>query len=136
MANLSFKSKNLIKPKTLKNENSAMNSSGSLSFNIGGVFQGSTCATENIGVSAFAVNPCRPAYAVYSNGDIGLTGSIINLSDKKFKDNITNISSALDIIEKLEPKQYEYKTRQYAELSMPKGNHYGFIAQEIEAIFA
>jgi hypothetical protein len=108
---------------------------GSNGYNTAGYFQ-SNFATgfQNIAVSAFAASTTGTAYAVYSNGDIGLTGSIINLSDKKLKENISDVSNALDIIKKIEAKQYEYKTREYEQLSMPKGSHFGFIAQEVEVV--
>jgi hypothetical protein len=57
-------------------------------------------------------------------------------SDEKLKSNIQDLSrnSALSLINRLTPKNYEYKTNDYPSMSLPKGNQYGLIAQEVETV--
>jgi len=56
-------------------------------------------------------------------------------SDKKLKKNIESFSGALDIINSLNPKSYEFANeRQMAPHNLPPGKHYGFIAQDMEQV--
>ena len=56
-------------------------------------------------------------------------------SDKNLKQNIEDFPDALTVIKKLEPKQYQFKTdAKYAPLRLPSGQHYGFMAQDLEKI--
>lgn len=56
-------------------------------------------------------------------------------SDKNLKKNIQDLNSAMSIIDKLKPKFYEYKDDgKYASMHLPKGNHYGLLAQELEEV--
>lgn len=73
-------------------------------------------------------------YTAYFNGDIYSTGSYLG-SDEKLKKNIKDFGNAMDIINSLKPKNYEYKNDgSYAKMNLPKGTHYGLIAQDIEKI--
>ncbi len=75
-------------------------------------------------------------YAVYASGNLAYTGSLINLSDAKFKQNVSPITNAVQKISQLEPKSYSYTTDpRYAHMNLPKGIHYGLIAQELEKVF-
>lgn len=41
----------------------------------------------------------------------------------------------MSIINKLKPKNYEFRNDgKYAAMNLPKGNHYGLIAQELEEV--
>lgn len=74
-------------------------------------------------------------YAGYFAGNLAYTGSLINLSDKKFKTEIEPLYNNLDIITKLEPVSYKYiNTYNNRSLSLPEGIHFGFISQEVEKI--
>jgi hypothetical protein len=56
-------------------------------------------------------------------------------SDIKLKENITDISDALDLIKMINPREFTYKnTPENKFLNLPKGNNYGFIAQELETV--
>ncbi len=56
-------------------------------------------------------------------------------SDKNLKKNIQEFNGAMSIINKLKPKYYEFKDdAKYAFLNLPKGNHYGLIAQDVEQV--
>ena len=51
------------------------------------------------------------------------------------KQNINDFSSAMEIINQLHPKYYEYRhDSHYQLMNLPKGEHYGLIAQDVEKI--
>ncbi|MEP6467327.1 MAG: tail fiber domain-containing protein [Parafilimonas sp.] len=73
-------------------------------------------------------------YAGWFDGDVYCSGTYVG-SDLKLKQNIKDVTSAMDIINQLHPKQYNFKTDdQYKLMHLPKGNHYGLIAQDVEKI--
>jgi hypothetical protein len=56
-------------------------------------------------------------------------------SDKNLKQNIQGFEGALGIINRLKPRQYEFKTdSKYAFLHLPKGSQYGLVAQDVEEV--
>lgn len=89
-------------------------------------------STNGNGVFGMAHNSTY--YSVWSNGDMFCQGLYLG-SDANLKQNIHDFSSALDIINKLQPKQYEFRRDgNYKLLNLPQGNHYGLIAQDVEKI--
>jgi len=74
-------------------------------------------------------------YSGYFEGNVLVTGTFTNISDKKFKKNIKEIENSLPLIMKLKPKTYSFDTRSYMDMNLPVGSHYGFVAQELEEIF-
>ena len=73
-------------------------------------------------------------WAGYFNGNVYSTGGYYP-SDRRLKRNIEAVSNAMSIINKLQPKHYEFKNdAQYAALNLPKGTHYGLIAQDLEQV--
>ena len=56
-------------------------------------------------------------------------------SDKNLKKNVQEFTDGMSIINKLKPKYYEFKDdAKYAFLNLPKGNHYGLMAQDVEQV--
>jgi hypothetical protein len=56
-------------------------------------------------------------------------------SDRRLKKNIQDFSDAMSIINKLQPKHFEFKNdAQYAGLHLPTGTHYGLLAQDLEQV--
>jgi len=73
-------------------------------------------------------------YAGVFEGNVYTYGAYFP-SDKNLKKNIQDLNSAMNIINKLKPKFYEYKhDGKYASLNLPVGNHYGLLAQELEEV--
>jgi hypothetical protein len=74
---------------------------------------------------------------IYSYGNITAEGEVTAYysSDEKLKTNINDFNEALDIIEKLNPKIYNWNERA-KELCRCKDDrlHYGLIAQDLEKI--
>jgi hypothetical protein len=56
-------------------------------------------------------------------------------SDRNLKQNVQEFDGALSVINKLKPRHYTFKTdEKYTFLRLPKGNHYGLMAQDVEEV--
>jgi hypothetical protein len=83
---------------------------------------------DSYGVYAFS-----SGWAGYFNGKVYSSGGYHIPSDQKLKQNIRDFTSAMDIINKLKPKQYEYMQEgNYKLMNLPQGSHFGLIAQDVE----
>lgn len=67
------------------------------------------------------------------NGNVDVSGTVAQGSDKKLKRNIETYSGSLKDINRLRVAKYKYKHEQYK--SFPKEDQIGFIAQEIRKVF-
>ncbi|MEX0810802.1 MAG: tail fiber domain-containing protein [Chitinophagales bacterium] len=109
--------------------------------NMGGRFSAYGTTGVNYGIFAEAAYGPFGApnhYAGYFDGDVHVTGGLTWVSDRKFKDNITNIdpNTALQRLLQLEPKSYHYMTSAFPSINLPVGNnHFGLIAQDVENVF-
>jgi hypothetical protein len=57
-------------------------------------------------------------------------------SDERVKKNITDFNDGMTLINQLKPKAYQFRNDgKYANLNLPKGNHFGLLAQDVEKIF-
>jgi len=56
------------------------------------------------------------------------------VSEKDLKTNVQAISNPLQTIRALEPKTFEYNTKNYSYLSLPKGTQYGFLSEDLEKV--
>ena len=108
-------------------------------------------ATDNSGFGVYGVSPNYGVYAVsdyiglyavgdkdafagFFDGNVYSNGNYLG-SDSKLKKSITDFSSAMDIINKLHPKLYEFRQdSNYKLMHLPEGKHYGLIAQDLEQI--
>lgn len=73
-------------------------------------------------------------YAGYFVGDVYSSGNYVG-SDARLKQNVKDVSKAMDIINQLQPKLYNFRDDgNYKLMHLPKGNHYGLIAQDVEKI--
>jgi hypothetical protein len=75
-------------------------------------------------------------YAGVFDGNVYAFGSYYSSSDKNLKQNIQDFGNAMGIINKLKPKNYEFRTndKRFASFNLPKGTHYGLIAQDVEQV--
>lgn len=69
-------------------------------------------------------------YAGYFNGDVHVQGNLTWTSDERTKENISNLDGALALIDKLQPKSYNFKADM--DMNLPEGEQFGFVAQELE----
>jgi hypothetical protein len=89
---------------------------------------------ESVTGTALRASTWSGTYAAVFNGSTYSSGSYTG-SDKNIKRNIQEVGNAMSIINKLKPKYYEFKDDgNYASLHLPKGKHYGLLAQEVEAV--
>jgi hypothetical protein len=99
---------------------------GGFCINGSGVYANSV---NNIGVIGVG-----PVYAGFFIGDVFTSGTYLP-SDLKLKQNVKDFTSAMDVINKLHPKKYEYRQDgNYKLLNLPKGNHYGLVAEDLEKV--
>jgi hypothetical protein len=91
-------------------------------------------ANNNNGLYAATGNNAS-YYAGYFIGDVYSSTGVFTGSDQKLKQNIHDFKSAMDIINQLQPKQYQFRQDgNYKLMNLPQGNHYGLIAQDVEKI--
>ncbi|WP_018615426.1 tail fiber domain-containing protein [Segetibacter koreensis] len=87
-------------------------------------------ASQNVGIGT-----TTPGSKLTVIGDISCSGTVFQTSDARLKKNIHEFADAMAIINKLKPKSYEFKDdKKLVSLNLPKGNHYGLIAQELEGV--
>lgn len=85
---------------------------------------------KGIGLIASSVE----SYAGFFVGSTLSTGTYEG-SDKKLKQNIQQLSQAMAIINKLQPKTYEFRQDSgYKQMHLPDGKRYGLIAQDVESV--
>lgn len=89
-------------------------------------------SNTSIGVYGESGDPA--SYAGYFNGDVFSSGTFTS-SDARLKNNIKDFGNAMQIIDALQPRSYDFKQEgQFASLNLPRGNHYGLIAQDLEIV--
>lgn len=103
-------------------------------INYGVVARASSTNTNgsNIGVYSSAANGATNL-AGYFSGDVTITGTLVQPSDRKLKKDIKPIESALSKINQLSPVTYFYNAS--SNINLPSKLQYGFIAQELESVF-
>jgi len=80
-----------------------------------------------------------PDWAGWFDGDVYINGSayysgFLLISDRKFKTNVQTISSAADIVAKLNPTTYHFIDGKAQGMKFSTQKQYGFISQEVEAV--
>jgi hypothetical protein len=89
---------------------------------------------ESIYGTGLVATTTEGTYAAAFYGKVYMSNGYTT-SDKNLKQNIREFSGAMAIINKLKPQNYEFKTEaKYASLNLPKGSHYGLMAQDLEEV--
>ncbi|MBI2259416.1 MAG: tail fiber domain-containing protein, partial [Flavobacteriia bacterium] len=105
----------------------------SANYSIGGYFSSFGGSGQNYGVySIAAVFP--NSYSGYFKGRVHVTGTISQGSDILFKTDIVEEKNALEMISKLKPITFKYKTNDFPNFGFDTEIQHGFIAQEVESI--
>ncbi len=90
----------------------------------------------NYGVYAIASGAALSNFAGYFVGDVTVTGTFSNPSDRRFKAGIEPAGNVLPRVMQLKPARYRFvHNRVGRALNFPEGEQYGFIAQELEQVF-
>jgi hypothetical protein len=91
-------------------------------------------STSSHGIWAKTSSTASGVYAGVFQGNV-YTYNAYQTSDKNLKKNIKDVGEAMNIIKKLKPKNYDFRDDgKYATLHLPKGNHYGLLAQDLEQV--
>ena len=93
-----------------------------------------TTTGTNYGIYSEASNGATN-YAGFFNGNVTVTGTFVQPSDRKLKKDIKPFVSALDKINALSPVTYYYKNEKESGINLPTNLQYGFIAQDLETVF-
>jgi hypothetical protein len=93
-------------------------------------------SSNSNGIWAYAASSATTGiYAGVFESKVYSYGGYFQSSDRNLKKNIKDVSNAMSIINQLKPKNYEFRDdAELASLHMPKGTHYGLIAQELELV--
>lgn len=74
-------------------------------------------------------------YAGYFNGNVAYTGTLSSVSDQRLKTNIEPLQQALEMVEAIEVKTYNYRDdAEFKDMNLAAGKQYGFIAQQLETV--
>lgn len=112
-------------------------------YDVGGVGTGVIGISANSGTSPTAgyigvmgVESTLTGYAMYALGDRYISGTDYGPSDKRLKKNIAPLNNALDIVNQLQPKTYEYRhdENKFKRAGLSNRPQMGFIAQELEQV--
>jgi len=105
---------------------------------IGSVITFRTAATERmrlIGNGRLLIGTSTDGgYLLYVNGNAAGTSGFANVSDGRFKKDITPIESALNKVKLLNGVSFNWDKTSRPDLALDDKNHLGLIAQEVEAI--
>ena len=112
---------------------SAIENSG-IGTAIMGETTGATVTATAVGVQGLETT--NTGNAMIASGDMQVTGTFTNPSDRKLKKNIKPLKNALQTILKLQPKTYNMRWNedQYKNVGFAKTKQLGFIAQELENV--
>ena len=85
------------------------------------------------GVYGYADGVGGSQYAGYFSGNLHYTGILSGPSDRKLKSNLQSLNSVLSKVNDIKIYSYNYKVMEG--MKLPKGNRFGFIAQELETLY-
>ncbi len=88
-----------------------------------------------VGIVAGASGPMTATdlWAGWFDGNIYMSGAL-NPSDAMLKEDIEDLEGALDILNQIEPKTYQYLTEEYNFMNLPTGLQYGVVAQDLAEV--
>jgi hypothetical protein len=66
---------------------------------------------------------------------ISTTAISQTINDEQTKLNVTSISNPVEKLAQLKPISFEYNTKQYKFLNLQSGKQYGFLSENIQAVF-
>lgn len=111
---------------------------GSATYMYAGYFQAGNTSTstssDTYGIYAAAKGNGN-VWAGFFDGDVFVSGTLTHASDRKFKENISELSKreVVSKLMKLQPSTYNYKSGEG--VNFDSGLQYGFVAQEVEKVF-
>jgi len=82
-----------------------------------------------------AIPALQTEVAGYFNGDVVITGTILNPSDIFLKDSIKPLQGVLSKLMNIKPRSYFFKTKEFESMSLSWRLQFGLIAPEVYAEF-
>jgi Chaperone of endosialidase/Secretion system C-terminal sorting domain len=116
------------------------NPTGSYASIVGDV-SGAPASGLNYGILGIAVGNYAGSgsafakWAGYFIGDIGYTGNLTSISDRKFKTNINDEEKIMNKIMLLKPKNYLFDVVKNKNMALSNKLQHGLISQEVEEVF-
>ena len=80
------------------------------------------------------IGTSSPGYTFDVSGDINYSGSLTNVSDKRFKKDITKIKNALSLINQFDGYHYNFRVDEFPSQNFDTVAQIGFIAQELNEV--
>jgi hypothetical protein len=75
-----------------------------------------------------------PGFTLQVNGTVAGVGAYNNISDERYKKNITPLTHALDKIMNIEGVEYDWRTNEFPKINFDHGTQIGFIAQQLKEV--
>ncbi|MCP9291746.1 tail fiber domain-containing protein [Gracilimonas sediminicola] len=108
---------------------------GSATNNTGMFLEVSGGSNSNVGLNVTAPTAAELNGDVNISGNLTVSGSITETSDRNLKENIQPLQNGLSTIMKLNPTTYNFRGNgEYKGMKLSTGLHYGLIAQEVEEV--
>lgn len=103
--------------------------------NYAGRFRNTTTGISgtNYGIRAECAGSTN--WAGFFDGRAGNSGGTFTTSDSILKTNIKPLSSAMALLDRLNPMEYNFDVAKYGHLGVPDGLHFGFLAQDYAHVF-
>ena len=96
--------------------------------------RGAALASSGFNIGVYGTTNSPDGYGVYSVGNVCTTGSYLNCSDARFKENVQPLADSLDKILKLRGVQFDWKRDEFPEHNFSQDRQVGFIAQEVAEV--
>jgi hypothetical protein len=84
----------------------------------------------NIGIGSITA----PTHKLEVNGSVAGVGPYQDISDRRYKTNITPLDNALERVMRLRGVSFDWRQAEFPDLNFNKGRQVGFIAQEVERV--
>jgi hypothetical protein len=96
---------------------------------------GSAIVNGGLGVNgSVGIGIPAPSYTLQVNGSVAGVGAYNNVSDERYKTNITRLTHALDKIMALRGVEYNWRSNAFPQMKFDNGTQLGFVAQEIKDV--
>ncbi len=99
-----------------------------------GVIANANQGSSNFGVFTTAPTNGTNDWAIWANGKTHCTSGFWSTSDQNLKQNINAIENPSQILSSINPTEYNFRSEEYPQMSLPAGVHYGVMAQELEEV--
>ncbi len=112
-------------------------SSTTSKIGVWGVANANSCTGNNVGVYGrvnSSVGFCGSHFAGYFAGQTLTGGPALVISDEKLKTNIKSLDNAMEIINQLQPRTYDFNPDVNSGFALTPNHQYGFISQEVETV--